>query len=106
MSLGRNVKEFDIVYVEALRAAYPDATVDEIAEYTSRSRSTVKKILDGGYSGLRGHESSPEAVSEQGGGQLSIDFDSALKTQMRAFERKLEAMEARLVALEPGEEGQ
>ena len=100
MPQGRYVREFDIVYVEALRAAYPDATPEELAEMTYRSRMTVRRILDGDYDFLRGPESSQEARKGGGSTQLTLDFDSGLKTQINVLSEKLEHMEERLGWLE------
>lgn len=90
MSLGRNVKEFDIVYVEALRAAYPDATVDELSGYTYRSSSTVKRILDGGYHELRQQEAAPsDAVRRKPTAQLTLVQESDVMERLERLEAAL-----------------
>ena len=94
------MREFDIVYIEALRAAYPDATAEELAEMTYRSRMTVRRILDGDYDFLRGAESSQEARKGDGPAQLSITYETGVEAHLSALEEKLGYIDERLGWLE------
>lgn len=100
MPLGRNMRSFDLDYIDALMRAYPGASAEELANLTYRSASSIKRYMKGGYSELRANETRYESVSEKADGQLSLDLESSLKSQIEALERWVESISIRLRQLE------
>ena len=100
MALGRLVKPYDVAYVEALAGDYPDATPDELAAMTYRSASTIARIIDGWYSGVKTPQTPSKAVHAETCPQLRLDYDSGLKSQINALTDSVNGLVDRLAYLE------
>ena len=100
MPLGRNVRDFDIAYLDALTAAYPGASADELSKLTYRSASTITRYMKGGYDHIRASQTENGALSPDSPVQLSITYETGVEQRLSALEDRL----AYLVGLGEGEE--